>query len=839
MVFIFLEIPKSIIMINSKILSITLLIFTSTIIYSQDWILQNPFGRIGKIQSIDFTEQGVGYAVGQNGLIVTTENFGEIWTLREPPQLLNNRAVNIVDGSDGNIAYIGGQSTYKTIDRGLTWQRLSIPISNVVDIFELNEDNIFFASVQGKVYKTIDGGDSFIEIPVPYGRYESVYFIDQLNGWITGSIDSEGKILQTTDGGMTWTISSQSYDFIGRIKFLDAQIGFFHASEGLYKTTDGGLNWDIILDASSIDHMAIYDEDNIWVAWGIGFQKTNDGGLTWSGHTSAVKSPEYIYLHDLNNIWMGGSTTSIHHSSDGGLSWSDQIPGNKSTLHSIQFYNDQIGYAGNTDGQILKTINGGASWQESVIPDQPRVIELSLIDQDKLLVATDGGLYYSADASESWSNLAEGIVSSVIYINDNKIIYCKSSSILQTDISGSFHTELITGESFANVYFSNTQNGWATTWQGKLFGTTDGGDTWSLLFTQEDGDLLESIFFSNEQNGFILSSRYSEYILRTTDGGATWTSQELGISTFWGGGHFINETTGWIVGGTATTGIIYITEDGGDTWTRDFSFSRAFYDISAPIADEKLAWVSGAGGVIMRFSNCNTTPQIFDLSLPQAICQDDTISVNVGFQGIDIFDWDIPNGWSVFGNNNSSEIQIVVGEGAGDISVMGSNSCQESTEPLTQNVTSIDNPEAEIVQNGSVIRSLTTGSSYQWYRNGEIINGANGREYTPTETGNYYIKVGYNTGCISTPSNIVSMVISSTAILNGHEIILYPNPAKDRFSIKGYENFNRIELWSISGQFIKQYSKSVYYSLADISPGVYIIKLKSKKEIGILKIFVE
>ena len=59
-------------------------------------------------------------------------------------------------------------------------------------------------------------------------------------------------------------------------------------------------------------------------------------------------------------------------------------------------------------------------------------------------------------------------------------------------------------------------------------------------------------------------------ILRTTDGGVTWTRQASGTTDFLNSVSFTDANTGTAVG---RSGVILRTTDGGVTWTRQFSGS--------------------------------------------------------------------------------------------------------------------------------------------------------------------------------------------------------------------------------------------------------------------------
>jgi photosystem II stability/assembly factor-like uncharacterized protein len=94
-------------------------------------------------------------------------------------------------------------------------------------------------------------------------------------------------------------------------------------------------------------------------------------------------------------------------------------------------------------------------------------------------------------------------------------------------------------------------------------------------------------------------------IQRTTDGGLTWTSQQVGATTshFWGI-DFADSLTGWAVGDaeqSSSHGMIYGTKDGGATWTLQWEGGPGLdqlYDVAA--ITPKIAVAVGNANTLLR-----------------------------------------------------------------------------------------------------------------------------------------------------------------------------------------------------------------------------------------------
>jgi photosystem II stability/assembly factor-like uncharacterized protein len=101
-------------------------------------------------------------------------------------------------------------------------------------------------------------------------------------------------------------------------------------------------------------------------------------------------------------------------------------------------------------------------------------------------------------------------------------------------------------------------------------------------------------------------------IQRTTDGGATWTSQQVGATTshFWGI-DFANSQVGWAVGDAEQSfshGMIYGTTDGGATWTLQWEGGPGLdqlYDVAA--LTPKIAVAVGNANTLLRTTDGGLT----------------------------------------------------------------------------------------------------------------------------------------------------------------------------------------------------------------------------------------
>jgi len=118
-----------------------------------------------------------------------------------------------------------------------------------------------------------------------------------------------------------------------------------------------------------------------------------------------------------------------------------------------------------------------------------------------------------------------------------------------------------TGALLSSVW-GNGKNVWVAGAGGTILRTSDGGGTWSLQTSNTTNDLYGVWGVAGTNELFAVGA--SATILHTTDG-ATWTPQAAPLTNFaingvWGAGN------GTVFATTSSTGTIYFTTDNGTTW---------------------------------------------------------------------------------------------------------------------------------------------------------------------------------------------------------------------------------------------------------------------------------
>lgn len=136
---------------------------------------------------------------------------------------------------------------------------------------------------------------------------------------------------------------------------------------------------------------------------------------------------------------------------------------------------------------------------------------------------------------------------------------------------------------------------------GVILKTEDAGATWTTILGGTLGtiDGLQAICFLDDDTGF--AGGWNNYFIKTTDGGATWSDVTVGTGIW-----YFTDIEFWDadngVAAAAMSGTdmpIFITDDGGDTWTQATSgISQGILDVT--YADATTLYAVGTGGTINK-----------------------------------------------------------------------------------------------------------------------------------------------------------------------------------------------------------------------------------------------
>ncbi|MCG9879614.1 MAG: YCF48-related protein, partial [Bacteroidia bacterium] len=281
-------------------------------------------------------------------------------------------------GSNDSIL-VCGESTNLFIQTD--WQLIpTVAMQKLRSISLIQKDILFVGADSGKVYKTINGGNSFFQINSPNtnGSIRDIWFFNQQSGLV---FTDSAKIFKTSNGGNNWqeiyyplTIPDSSYTWTQRVfnsvTFITENIGFV-----------GGL---------------IYSPSGIQ---GAIFYKTTNAGNTWTPVALPnIKGIEKVYFTDTATGYIC-SNGSILKTTNGGQTWVSIFNLQNASMKDICFINKDTGFA--ASNSILRTFDGGTTWTTI---NSPSLFARGIkTDQtNSLYVFYSGAIYKSVDLGNTW-----------------------------------------------------------------------------------------------------------------------------------------------------------------------------------------------------------------------------------------------------------------------------------------------------------------------------------------------------------------------------------------------------------------------------------------------------
>ncbi len=220
------------------------------------------------------------------------------------------------------------------------------------------------------------------------------------------------------------------------------------------------------------------------------------------------------------------------------------------------------------------------------------------------------------------------------------------------------------------------------------------------------------------------------------------------------------------------------------------------------------------------------------------ICEGSSVSLAVVLDANANYEW-IYNGNPIGTNSNILEVNT-----PGNYSVLVTNSSGCVNESTLFEI-ALSFVSAEITFENGILSESSPASSYQWYLNGNLINGANAMDYSPMENGDYYCNITNSDGCIASSNTINVILNGAYGIESIDQLTLFPNPTDGRLTLQievdQSTNFD-IEIIQLDGRVVQFVNQNVHgnttiaLDLEDLSSGIYFLKLKNEEGQEVRKI---
>jgi photosystem II stability/assembly factor-like uncharacterized protein len=315
---------------------------------------------------------------------LTNSNAFSQWIIQTSRTSNDLYSVSFANSNTGWSVGING-TIVKSTNGGIDWNNQISGTNNLLLGVQFFDSMTGWAvGDSGKILKTIDGGENWQFQPSGTSNIlRSVFFINSQTGWAAGDT---GTVLKTTNGGINWTFQTGvNSNNLNSIRFINENTGWIACSQAVYKTTNGGINW--VLNYNSIRNLVsifFIDDNTGWVTGNVyTIMKSTDGGMTWNNQISAVNgkndSPPGVYTSvyfiDANTGWYTSAHSfggSIYKTSNGGDNWTMDFPTTQNRkLYTINFNSSGFGWAAGEAGTILRgSLLTGISNNGNIAPNK-------------------------------------------------------------------------------------------------------------------------------------------------------------------------------------------------------------------------------------------------------------------------------------------------------------------------------------------------------------------------------------------------------------------------------------------------------------------------------------
>jgi photosystem II stability/assembly factor-like uncharacterized protein len=317
------------------------------------------------------------------------------------------------------------------------------------------------------------------------------------------------------------------------------------------------------------------------------------------------------------------------------VEWQAQRSGVTARLRGISAVSERVAWAGGANGTILRTTDGGLSWQPRAIPGA-ETLDFRDVDalSEQVAYALSIGpgeasrIYKTTDGGARWAlqfaNTDPKIFLDAMTFRDERRGVAFSDSvdgrfvILTTSNGGGLWTRVpddrlppaLPGEgafaaSGTNVALGGARGIWIGTTAGRVLRSPDDGRSWAVSKTPIGTGATAGIFsiaFRDARLGIAVGGDYNkendaiDNAALTADGGETWTLVKPSrLSGF-------RSVVAWVPG---TAGALIAVGPSGSDWSSDAGRTWAplageGFDTLSFAARTRTGWASGSGGRIAR-----------------------------------------------------------------------------------------------------------------------------------------------------------------------------------------------------------------------------------------------
>ena len=401
------------------------------------------------------------------------------------------------------------------------------------------------------------------------------------------------------------------------VTMVSALDGWVAGADGsVLHTTSGGIFWNSV-QLPTDELCALSVKGSLVWAVGNGIQRSIDGGQIWTTVNSAADLEDVFFVSPTQG-WAVGSLGRVLRSTDGGANWiASTLPGVGATLRAVYFASSLQGWAVGDGGLHFKSTDGGANWTSVVVPSSANFTDVFYADAQRGWIAAGDAVLRTIDGGGHWQSVAlpSGARADKLSVLGGNWLWGTASPgrIVHSSNAGQTWSVLHTSTlPLLDVGMGDLSNGLAVGVDGLILRTTDGGAGWTTVAGGSSPGTTKLVWDVVHRGALVWAALTDSVILRSTDDGANWQEIPAGLpQTAYRSIDFADDLSGFAVGRRSgfypTTAW---TSDGGLTWNPTYwSGMYEYWDVDALTPQIAIAcadngiWRTSNGGPSWSFVN--------------------------------------------------------------------------------------------------------------------------------------------------------------------------------------------------------------------------------------------